>query len=99
MGTENQHANGDRGNNEPQPPAPEETNPSAGDQDNQLQSSVPEDFSHPEDRTKKINAPRILRNLIAESLGLPGWSRVEKKLVQLEDIIENLLNESGKSKG
>lgn len=99
MGTENQHTNGDQGNDEPQLPTPQKSNPSDEDQDNRSQSPASEDSSISEDKAKRTNAPRILRNLIAESLGLPGWSRVEKKLVQLEDIIENLLNESGKSKG
>lgn len=103
MDTENQHTNGDQGNKEPQQPV-EESIPSSGDQDNRPQSPAPEDSSPPEEKAKKINAPRILRNLIADrqSLGLPGSPYIERKLVKLEEIIEAnlklLFGEGDKSK-
>ena len=99
MNIEDQHTNGDQGNDEPQLPAPQESVPSAGGQDNQVQPSMPGRSSHPEGNTKKINAARVLRNFIGEGLGLPGWSKVEKKIEQLENIIGKFLDEEGKSKG
>ena len=97
MNDEKENANGDQEDKKPQSPS-EETDPSGGDQSNQPVPPTPEDSSHPGDKKRKVSGARILRNLVAESLHVPGWPRLEQKLNELEDVLEELHDEGEKPK-
>lgn len=90
MDTENQPTNRDQGNNEPQLSPPKESISSSGDQNNRPESPATEGSSPPEEDAKKMNAPRILRTLIADrqELGFLGSSSIDEKLIRFEEFVE-----------
>jgi hypothetical protein len=92
MNTENQRENEEKEPSESQsstPENPETEKRNKEDQNRQPTPQEPEDTSAPKDKNKRPSGARKLRDLVAESLNIPGWSVVREFFNNLEDRLEN----------